>query len=255
MSKTKAVVLLSGGMDSVAALYYAIHNGYDVLPISFAYGSKHNVKERAAAMKICEKEAIDFFTFDLPTEGLMIPWSEFGPAHNFNLLKSDLLNSGGEIPEGHYEEDSMKATVVPFRNGIMLSLAVGFAESYGADVIFLGNHAGDHAVYPDCRAEFIGPFSQATQAGTYNGVQIISPFVTWSKTDIAAWGMENGVPYASTWTCYKGEDRPCLKCGTCTERVQAFLESGHQDPLLTQTEWDEGVAIWKQTEADFNAKS
>ncbi len=238
----KAVVLLSGGMDSVTALYHTMEKGYTVMPISFAYGSKHNVKERAAAMRICKGLDIDFFTFDLPTDGWKYPAKDrVNPAELFPLLKSDLLKSGGDIPLGHYEEDSMKATVVPFRNGIMLSLAVGFAESYGADIIILGNHAGDHAVYPDCRQEFIGPFSTAAQQGTYNGIRIHSPFVEWSKTDVAAWGMENGVPYETTWTCYKGGERPCLECGTCIERTEAFLDVFRGDPLLTEEEWGEAV--------------
>ncbi len=255
MSKKKAVVLLSGGMDSVTALYHAIDKGFEVMPISFAYGSKHNHKERTAAAEVCVGLGLDFFCYDLDPQGWVYGDPSEGPNVNrFNLLKSNLLKTGGEIPEGHYEEGSMKATVVPFRNGIMLSLAVGFAESYEANLILLGNHAGDHAVYPDCRHDFIVPFSQAVKAGTYVGIQIESPFVTWSKTEIAAWGVENGVPYENTWTCYKGEDRPCLRCGTCVERSEAFLASGNIDPLLSVEEWKQAVDIYLRVCAERNAE-
>lgn len=243
MGKKKAVVLLSGGMDSVTLLYHALDKGFEVLPISFAYGSKHNVKERAAAQVVCNNLGVQLWTHNINTT--VHYWDDKtqlilgGP-----LLKSDLLLSGGEIPEGHYEEDSMKATVVPFRNGIMLSLAVGFAESYEADTIILGNHAGDHAVYPDCRAAFITAFAQTAWHGTYNHIHIESPFVTWSKTEVVAWGMKNKVPYENTWTCYKGGDRPCLKCGTCVERTEAFLDVFGGDPLLTEQEWGEAIGIY-----------
>jgi len=243
---SNAVVCLSGGMVSVTALYYARKElELDPVGVSFAYGSKHNKKEREAAIEVCKVLDIPFYTYDLPTEARVL-----GIGYNSSVpfLQSDLLQSGGDIPEGHYAEESMKATVVPFRNGIMLSLAVGFAESRGIDTIILGNHFGDHAVYPDCRKSFIESFSLAAWEGTYNKMQILSPFVDWSKTDIACWGMANGVPYEKTWTCYKGMDRPCLKCGTCIERTEAFLEIDQQDPLLSAEEWELAQKLYHEVE-------
>jgi len=241
MKKKKALILLSGGMDSVTAVYYALNMLYDVTGISFSYGSKHNEKERAAGAWICKNLDIPFYTYNLPMECWIVGKQE-------SFLKSNLLQDQGEIPEGHYAEESMKSTVVPFRNGIMLALAAGFAESREFDVIILANHAGDHNLYPDCREVFTIAMGNAIQNGTYNGVQILSPFGNWNKAKIAIWGMEHDVPYEHTWTCYNGQgDRPCLKCGTCQERTGAFLSTGYPDPFLTKEEWKQAVIIYTKT--------
>lgn len=243
----KALVLLSGGMDSVTALYYARSIDYECTCISFDYGSKHNEKERAAAVKVCEELSTPFYMYDLPTT-VAIKDKEFNLCMNLvPLLCSNLLTSGGEIPEGHYEAESMKDTVVPFRNGIMLALAVGFAESRDINTIILGNHAGDHAIYPDCRKEFTEAFAESVRLGTSKGIELFTPFVAWTKSDICNWGLDYGVLYENTWTCYNGQgDRPCLKCGTCVERTEAFLDGGRPDPLLTLEEWDAAVKIYNE---------
>jgi 7-cyano-7-deazaguanine synthase len=145
-------------------------------------------------------------------------------------FQSDLLQSGGAVPDGHYEESNMKATVVPFRNGIMLSVAAGFAESCGAEGVVIAAHSGDHAIYPDCRERFMENMAAAIREGTYAGVQILRPFIAMRKEDIAMRGHQLGVAFSRTWSCYKGGDIHCGTCGTCVERREAFLLAGLTDP-------------------------
>lgn len=210
----KLFVVLSGGMDSTTALAWAQANHEVVGAVHFQYGSKHNAKELEAVEKIAAHYGISVRMISLP----------------FNDFKSDLLLSGDDIPEGHYADESMKRTVVPFRNGIMLAFAAGLAESLGAQGIVLGNHYGDHAIYPDCREDFILSMAAAIRLGTYANVELLSPFCKIDKTGIAAIGEELGVPYGLTWTCYKGGEIHCGKCGSCTERKEAFKDSGVSDP-------------------------
>lgn len=219
----KVVALVSGGMDSVVALYQAAEEHEVVGMLSFDYGSKHNHKEIPMAAYHAEK--------------LKVPHQVIKLDFVNELFSSNLLQSGGEIPEGHYEESNMKATVVPFRNGIMLSIAAGYAESRGASGLVIAAHSGDHAVYPDCREDFMRPMADAIQAGTYENLEVIRPFIDQRKEDIAARGAELGVEFEKTWSCYKGRDIHCGKCGTCVERREAFQIAGVEDP--TQYE-DEG---------------
>lgn len=214
----KSIIVLSGGMDSVTALHYAKKSlGRDVVAtISFDYQSKHNDRE----YKFAEYQSMLF-----GIESIRIDLSSIS-----QHLKSDLLKSGGEIPEGHYAAPSMKRTVVPFRNGIMLSIAAGIAESYGAEEIILGNHFGDHAIYPDCRVSFVEPMAKAIEEGTYARIKLLSPFANYTKTQIAALGHLLGVDYSQTYSCYKGGDHHCGACGTCVERKEAFKDSGVPDP-------------------------
>ena len=217
----KKVVVLSGGMDSVTVLYHADSQprevGDEIVALSFDYGSKHNEKEIPLAKYHCDKLGIkhEVIKIDLA-----------------NYFQSSLLNNGGEdIPEGHYEDENMKSTVVPFRNGIMLAFAVGYAENIGAKEVLLGSHAGDHAVYPDCRATFTQAISLAAQLGTYNEVKIVSPFNKLMKWDIVEVGNQLGVDYSKTHSCYKGGDIACGKCGTCVERIEAFEKANCTDPI------------------------
>jgi len=218
--KQKLLVVLSGGMDSTTALAWAINDpSYEVIGcVHFQYGSKHNKIEIVAAHNIADYYKIPITVINL----------EFINEY----FKSDLLKSGGEIPEGHYADESMKKTVVPFRNGIMLSIAAGLTESKGAKGVVLGNHFGDHAIYPDCRVEFIAPMAHAIANGTYERIQLISPFKDIDKTEIARIGAGLKVPFELTWTCYKGEDKHCGKCGSCTERKEAFNLAGVVDPTI-----------------------
>ena len=202
----KAILIYSGGLDSTTMLYE--YRESIALAVSFDYGAKHNAKELAFAAEHCEKLGIPH---------RVIPLDFIG-----RYFRSDLLLSGGDIPEGSYADDNMKSTVVPFRNGIMLAVAAGLAESYDLDTVLLANHGGDHAIYPDCRPEFIEAFDQAAEAGTYNGVRIVSPYCNLTKRDIALRGKELGIDYGRTWSCYKGGEKHCGRCGTCTERKEAL---------------------------------
>lgn len=217
----KTIILLSGGMDSTVALWDTLARGHEVLTCLGAdYASKHNAKELPMARWQAEQAGVPFQTVDLTFMD--------------SLFQSDLLQSGGEIPEGHYEEENMKSTVVPYRNGILLSVAAGFAESVGAEALVIAAHSGDHAIYPDCREEFLAPQSQAITAGTYAQVQVLRPFVKLRKEDIAARGAELQVDYRHTWSCYKGEDLHCGRCGTCVERKEAFALAHLPDPTVYQ---------------------
>jgi len=218
----KVVVLVSGGMDSVTALHAAAHEHEVVAGLSFDYGSKHNHREIPYAAHHCgllgvrhEIVALDFMD---------------------RLFKSDLLRSGGEIPEGHYEAENMKQTVVPFRNGILLAIAAGYAESAGAEGLVIAAHSGDHAIYPDCREEFMQPMAAAIQAGTYASIEVLRPFISERKEGIAAIGAGLGIDFAQTWSCYKGGALHCGKCGTCVERKEAFALAGLIDPTEYEAE-------------------
>lgn len=212
----KVVVLCSGGMDSVTALYWA-QRTHDVLAVaSFDYGSKHNHRELPFAAEHARK-------FGLRHEVIPLEFVN-------RLFASDLLKSGGDIPEGHYAAENMKQTVVPFRNGIMLSIAGGLAESLGADGLVIAAHTGDHTIYPDCREDFMQAMGDALRLGTYAGVQLLRPFIAKTKGQIAAEGAKLGVDFARTWSCYKGGAVHCGKCGTCVERREAFEKAGIADP-------------------------
>ena len=214
-----SVLILSGGVDSVTLLYDEQER--IALAISFDYGSKHNKREIPFAQWHCEQLGIKHITIPL----------DFMTKY----FVSSLLEGGEEIPEGHYADDNMKSTVVPFRNGIMLSIAVGIAESNGLKYVMMANHGGDHTIYPDCRPEFVDAFDQAACAGTYVNVHLRSPYTNITKADIARRGKALGIDYSKTWSCYKGGEQHCGKCGTCVERREAFALAGIDD----QTPYEE----------------
>lgn len=211
-----AAIIVSGGMDSITLLYE--HKDEIAVGISFDYGSNHNAREIPFAKMHCERLGIKHITINL----------DF--MHQY--FKSSLLTGADTIPEGHYEDENMKSTVVPFRNGIMLAIAVGIAESNGLTEVFIANHGGDHAIYPDCRPGFIRAISDATQAGTYVGVEVVAPYTQLTKTEIVKRGAQLGIDYAETWSCYKGGNVHCGKCGTCVERHEAFVLAGLPDPTI-----------------------
>ena len=208
-----SILILSGGVDSVTMLYD--YQEQRALAVSFDYGSNHNAREIPFARLHCERLGI---------RHIVIPLG-FMSEH----FKSSLLEGSEAIPEGNYDDDNMKSTVVPFRNGIMLSIAVGLAESQGLKHVMMANHGGDHAIYPDCRPEFVDAFSEAARTGTYEGVTLLSPYTNLTKADIARRGKALGIDYAETWSCYKGGDKHCGRCGTCRERREAFAEAGIAD--------------------------
>ena len=205
-----SVIVLSGGMDSTTLLHE--RKEQIALAVTFDYGSKHNEREIECARKNCDMLGI---------EHIVIPLEFMG-----KYFKSSLLIGGEEIPEGHYADDNMKSTVVPFRNGIMLSIAAGLAESRGLKKVMLANHGGDHVIYPDCRPGFVRAMSEAISEGTYDGVVIDAPYTDITKSDIARIGKRIGVDYSLTYSCYKGGERHCGKCGTCVERMEALRDAG-----------------------------
>jgi len=211
-----SVIIVSGGMDSITLLYE--YKERIALGVSFDYGSNHNAREIPFAELHCRRLGIPHLTIPL----------DF--MHRY--FRSSLLEGAEAIPEGNYDDDNMKSTVVPFRNGIMLSIAAGLAESRGLHYVMMANHGGDHTIYPDCRPAFVDAMSQATEAGTYVGVQVSAPYTQITKTDIARRGAALGIDYTETWSCYKGGEHHCGKCGTCRERIEALAEAGIEDHTL-----------------------
>lgn len=200
-------------MDSITMLYE--YKERIAVGLSFDYGSNHNAREIPFARLHCERLGIRHIIISL----------DF--MHRY--FKSSLLDGADAIPEGHYADDNMKSTVVPFRNGIMLAIATGIAESNGLKCVMMANHGGDHTIYPDCRPEFVASFDAAATTGTYEGVRIVAPYTNMTKTDIARRGHELGIDYSETWSCYKGGDRHCGRCGTCVERREALAGAGISD--------------------------
>jgi len=210
-----SIIVLSGGLDSTTLLYeYKDRIG---MAISFHYGSNHNDREIEFAKLHCER-------LDIPHMIIRLPFIK-------QFFHSSLLEGSEAIPEGNYDEENMKSTVVPFRNGIMLSIAAGIAENNHFQYVMLGNHAGDHAIYPDCRQEFVNAMDQAIHAGTWNGVHLFTPYTQLTKADIVRHGMQLGINYDETWSCYKGGETPCGECGTCREREEALREAGYYERL------------------------
>ncbi len=208
----KAVVILSGGMDSTTLLYKVLADEYEVKSVlSFDYGQRHK-KELEYAKATCEKLGLTHKIIDLTSVN--------------QVMKGSALTDDIAVPEGNYADENMKMTVVPNRNMIMLSIAVAEAVSQGANKVFYGAHAGDHAIYPDCRREFVEKLSEATKIANYEPVEIVAPFLDMDKGDIAFLGKGLGVDYSKTWTCYVGGEKPCGKCGACTERAEAMQKAG-----------------------------
>ncbi|MBP5650386.1 MAG: 7-cyano-7-deazaguanine synthase QueC [Bacteroidales bacterium] len=208
-----AVIIISGGMDSTTMLYE--YKDEIAMAITFDYGSTQNGRERVCAVTHCQRLGI---------KHIIVPL-EF--MHRY--FKSTLLMSAEDIPEGNYNDENMKSTVVPFRNGIMLAIAAGIAESNGLKRVMIANHAGDHAIYPDCRPSFVNAMSAAMAAGTYEHVEVCAPYTFLSKKEIAEHGKALGLDYTTTYSCYKGGEKHCGKCGTCRERIQALKDAGIED--------------------------
>lgn len=217
----KVAVLLSGGLDSTTTLYWAHRNHQVVCALSFDYGSNHAARELACAQWQAEHLGIAYHRIDLRSIS----------AH----LESALLNGADAIPTADYAEDNMKQTVVPFRNGIFLAIAAGIAESKGAEAIVIAAHGGDHAIYPDCREDFMVAMSAAISHGTYAKLHILRPFINKSKAEITATGAALGVDFSHTYSCYCGRERHCGQCSTCRERRDAFSLAGIPDPTVYES--------------------
>ncbi|GAC30360.1 7-cyano-7-deazaguanine synthase QueC [Brumicola pallidula] len=212
----KVVVIYSGGMDSYTVLNKAMQQGYDVHAVSFNYGQRHS-KELLFAKKVCEQHNIEHKVVDISSINQLIGGS---------ALTDDI-----DVPQGHYQEESMKTTVVPNRNMIMLSMAVGYAVSIEAEAVYFGAHSGDHAIYPDCRTEFVDAMNDVCKIANYQAVEVRAPYLAASKTDILREGLAMDLDYNDTWTCYNGQDKACGKCGACQERLEAFSENNTIDPI------------------------
>ncbi len=208
MRVMKTVLVYSGGMDSTTLLYDLVHKGDDVRAVSFDYGQRH-IKELKCAAKICKKINVPHVIINLRSVNKL-------------MGGSSLTSKKIAVPEGHYEDKSMRSTVVPNRNMVFISLAIAYAVSLKFDRIALAVHAGDHAIYPDCRPEFIKKVDEVSKVANYESIDVYAPYINKSKGDIAKIGQRLGVPFDKTWTCYKGLSKPCGKCGSCVERAEAL---------------------------------
>lgn len=232
MNNKKAMLALSGGMDSTTIFYWALNKGYDLSVVSFYYGQNHS-KELDFAEEHCKINNVSYQKIDISFLG------------EITSKVSSLTQGAKYIPEGFYSNNNMKSTVVPFRNGIILSILTAVAETEDCDIILYGAHSGDHAIYPDCRVEFVNNMVKAIEEGTYNKIQMQAPFINYNKISILKEGIELGINYSKTWTCYKGGKEPCGKCGSCVERTEAFIKNNKIDPLYkTQDSWQEAVNFY-----------
>ena len=210
------IVLLSGGLDSTVALADTLVHSPVAAALTFDYGSKHALREIACARRQAQTMGV---------KHIVIPLAFIG-----TYFSSALLAGGEEIPEGSYDAENMSRTVVPFRNGIMLSVAVGLAESLDAKGVVIAAHAGDHVIYADCRPAFLDAFAETASLGTDSHIEILRPFVHLDKAEIVARGIALGVDFSHTWSCYRGGETPCGNCSTCIERKEAFVKNGIDDP-------------------------
>jgi 7-cyano-7-deazaguanine synthase len=230
LMKPKAVVLLSGGLDSTTLFYRLRAQGYDLHGLSVDYGQRHR-KEMLFAERTAARLGAAFDVVDLTSVTHL-------------LSTSALTNRSIAIPEGHYESDMMKLTVVPNRNAMMLTTAFAVAQSTGATAVAVAVHSGDHAIYPDCRTEFIERFQQMQDASLGEHIELLAPYLSVDKVAIAGDAARFGVPLAETWSRYGGGEYHCGRCGTCVERAWAIAEAGIPDPTRY-----EDAEFWKHAMA------
>lgn len=214
----KVVVIYSGGMDSFTILNKAVKDGHDVLAVSFDYGQRHG-KELHYAAGVCKDLNITHNVVDI--SGMQSLMS------NSSLMAA----SDVEIPEGHYESDNMKSTVVPNRNMILIALAIAYAVNENAAQVWYGAHSGDHTIYPDCRPEFVEAMAKASLLANFEPISVVAPYLMQNKIDILRDGLAMDLDYGQTWTCYNGRKLACGKCGSCVERLEAFEKNNAVDPL------------------------
>ncbi len=218
----RAVVLVSGGMDSATATFEAMDRGYELYLLHTSYGQETEKKERECATDLAAVDALDVADF------LQVETS-----HLARIGASSLTDDEMEVEEADLDSDEIPSSYVPFRNSNLLSMATSYAEANECDAIFIGAHSEDYSGYPDCRPEFFEAFQNVIDVGTKpeTNIDLIVPFVDWSKTDIAARGVELEVPYEITWSCYREEAPACGTCDACAFRLKAFQEIGEKDPI------------------------
>lgn len=249
----KAVVVLSGGMDSTVLLHDAIENDEVTSAVGFNYGQNHS-KELEYARDTCSRLGVKFHLIDLWSSGFTDALAG----------STSLLDGANAIPEGHYAEESMKSTVVPNRNMTMISIAASIAGAEKADVVLTAVHAGDHFIYPDCRPVFVSAVALAVREGNVgmNNLDqqgVDAPYMYMSKSDIAYRGLQLGVNFETTWSCYKGGDIHCGRCGTCVERLEAIHEASirynptayHEQGSFDGTEYED-TEFWRTYEREEN---
>lgn len=215
VTNKRAVVLLSGGLDSAVLLAHLRSEGWETLALSCDYGQRHR-RELFSARSLASHYGIRHETADLRAL-----------AH---LLTSSLTTSEIAVPHGHYTAENMKSTVVPNRNMILAAVAAGWAISQKASAVAYAAHSGDHTIYPDCREEFAQALDQALRLCDWSEMRLLRPFTGTTKTDLVRLGSKLGVPFGLTWSCYEGGDKHCGRCGTCVERIEAFQLAGVPDP-------------------------
>lgn len=230
----KITIIISGGLDSTVLTYDLKNQGYKILALSFDYGQKHN-KELDIASKTCQR-------LEIPHKIVKIDKS---------IVEGSSLTSKKKVPEGHYWEKTMKATVVPSRNLLMLAHAMSYAITNKCVGVAYGAHAGDHNIYPDCRPEFIEAVREVARLTDYKPLEILTPYQNITKAEIVKKGLDLGVDFNLTWTCYKGGKQPCGKCGSCVERTGAFLENHRKDPLYSTENWMKVVEYATKQEENY----
>ena len=236
----RAVAIFSGGLDSTTLLHYIMEQGYEIYGLSFDYHQRH-VKELGFAKYWGERKCVEHKIIKLDIEDV--------------ISHSALSDESIKLPEEHYTHENQRITVVPNRNMVMLSIAIAYAENLGISEVFYAAHFSDRAIYRDCRKEYITALSLASQLGTYNNVEVKAPFVDMTKTEVVKMGLDLGVKFEKTWSCYKGEERPCCRCATDLERAEAFMLNDIKDPLLTDEEWKKATANLTHAKKVFEALS
>ena len=240
----KGVLILSGGIDSSTLLFHLIDRGYEVHALTFNYGQRHS-KEIEYAKKIAEYAK----NFGEVSHKIV----DISSVHD--LIATGALTGEEEVPKDFYTEETQRATIVPNRNMILLSIAVGYAVKVGAGEVFYAAHRSDYSVYPDCRKEFVKALDTAVYlANIWTPVEIRAPFIDMTKAEIVSLGLKLGVPYDLTWSCYEGGEKPCLSCGTCLERTEAFLLNNTRDPLLSEEDWIKAVEIYERKKHESERK-
>ncbi len=217
---TRAVILVSGGMDSATAVYDALERGYEPYFLHTSYGQRTEHKEYECARALADEvDAADLLHIET--------------SHLSKIGASSLTDDEIDVADADLESDEIPTSYVPFRNANLLSMAVSYAEATGCSAVFIGAHAEDFAGYPDCRPAFFEAFQRVIEVGTKpeTEIDLCAPFVDWTKTEIAERGLELGVPYELTWSCYRADEPACGTCDSCALRLEAFENANSRDPI------------------------